>query len=92
MVSKIYRNIKATESYFTEVEFLNILCGLYWKIPGNMAEVKEYFTTKVDNKIKWVVDFFEGFEEGLSTSSQNEGSPNLVLDRNKPDIYLKLGI
>ena len=57
-----------------------------------MAEVKEYFTTKIDNKIKWVVDFFEGLEEGLSTSSQNEGSLNLVLNRNKLDIYLKLGI
>lgn len=57
-----------------------------------MAEVKEYFTTKVDNKLKWVVDFFEGFEKGLSTSSQNEESPNLVLDRNKLDVYLTFGI
>jgi hypothetical protein len=92
MVSKIYKIIEATESYFTEVELLNILCGLYWRIPGNMSEVKEYFTTKLDNKIQWIVDFFKGFEEDLSTSSQNEGSPNLALDRNKLDIYLKLGI
>jgi hypothetical protein len=64
MVSKIYKIIEATESYFTEIELLNILCGLYWRIPGNMAEVKEYFTTKVDNKIKWVVDFL-GLQQNL---------------------------
>ena len=73
MVSKTYRNIEATEAYFTEVEFLNILCGLYWKIPENMAEVKEYFTTKVDNKTQWIVDFLKALRKTSAQARKTRG-------------------
>jgi uncharacterized protein with ParB-like and HNH nuclease domain len=62
IISKIYRNMEATESYFTEVELLNIFCDLYYSIRGNITEVKEKLT-KITNKIEWIISFFEGFEE-----------------------------
>jgi len=62
IISKIYRNMEATESYFTEVELLNIFCDLQMSVKGNISEVKEYLE-RIDNKIQWIVNFFEDFEE-----------------------------
>ena len=62
IVSKIYRNMEATESYFTEVELLNMFCELYWGMQGNISEVKKQLG-KNTNKSQWIIDFFENFEE-----------------------------
>ena len=62
IISKIYRNMEATESYFTEVELINIFCDLYWSVKGNISDVKECLE-KNEDKIQWIVEFFENFEE-----------------------------
>lgn len=62
IVSKIYRNMEATENYFTETELLNILCDLNWGIKGNISEIKDHLG-KANNKVKWITNFFESFEE-----------------------------
>ncbi|MBR9856465.1 MAG: DUF262 domain-containing protein [Gammaproteobacteria bacterium] len=62
MVSKIYRNMEATEGYFSEVELLNITCDLNWNVRGNVSDVKDKLS-KVTEKLDWVTVFFEKMEE-----------------------------
>lgn len=91
IVSKIYRNMEATENYFTETELLNILCDLNWGIKGNISEIKDHLG-KIDNKIKWITAFFESFEEitGNAKSTINNkdkagGIANLFFVGNEAD-------
>lgn len=75
-VSIIYRNLEATESLFSEADLLNIFCDLFWSIQGNISSVKEKLG-KAENKIEWVNDFFEGFEEITTNAKSIISSKNI---------------
>lgn len=80
IVSTIYRNMEATESYFTEVELLNIFCDLYWGMQGNISEVKKQLVKLDDDKSQWIIRFFEDFEEITSNAK------SVILSKKRKDI------
>lgn len=78
-ISKIYRNMEAATSYFSEPELVNILCHLHWGINGNITAIKEKIS-QVDNKLEWISSFFENFEE------ITDNAKLVILSKNKPEI------
>lgn len=62
IISYTYRRIESVEGYFTENELLDNYCNLFYKIDGNITELKEKLK-KEDNKITWIKNFFKKFAE-----------------------------
>jgi len=78
-ISKTYRYIEAVEGYFTENELLDNYCNLFFNVSGNIESIKEKLS-KEENKISWIMLFFENFAE-LTHSAKS-----VVSNKNKPEI------